>query len=154
MGLWGSETLLHAELTRDRAKTRGTVWEKEGTREKTKSRSGVVSGLVPLRRRFSQRGGVAHTNSSSLSPPKPYPEIISEKSSHALRRSARKSATVWRQCTKGGSAPIIFIPFPNEISLSGNFSPKMALSYSSKIGQIDFRDILEIREKEDKAFVY
>ena len=33
MGLWGSETRLHEELTRDWSKTRGMVWEEEEEEE-------------------------------------------------------------------------------------------------------------------------
>ena len=61
---------------------------------------------------------------------------------------------MWPQGTKGGSALIIFISFPDEISDQAiTFLPKMALSYILEDGQMDFRSIVETREIEGKSFV-
>ena len=79
---------------------------------------------------------------------RPYVSICSPRGllpgSEAL--PAGLGATVWPQGTKGGSALIIFLPFPNEMSWSGNFSQKMALSYILEGCQIDFRSIVETRD--------
>ena len=49
MGLWGSETRLHKELTRDWSKTRGTVWEEEEEEEEGQSEHFIQLVKIVLR---------------------------------------------------------------------------------------------------------